>query len=189
MNNKILYFTEKSVRQNANSRHNRAVDNDAKAQPSSLFHFRGVCRRADTLPNSFICNGLHMLMFRPETTHPLSITSVLFKGDRGYTLEAFHFGTSRVETFNRKTCSRGRLSDRGPFRPVLTQSARPNWEGSRQHPRHRVLPIFTCSKKAISFTLTRSTETQPLLPPFTQVSRYTVAIFRRPIDEARAFSH
>ena len=149
MNNKTLRFNKKSRRQIPNSRYTHAVDKYAIAPQRRLFHIPVVYLRADTLPNSFICNGLRIPNVDPEATRPLSTTYTLFKQHRGYTPKASHFGTSPVETHSRDASNRGR------FRPILILSPRQKWDRNRQSALNRVLPIFTCNKKAISFTLSR----------------------------------
>jgi hypothetical protein len=162
MNNKILLFPKKSLRQIPISRYNPRVDNYAKAPHRRLFSFPDTLLRTGTSLSPFICNDLHTLVFRHKTTLPLSITYTLFKKHRGYTPKSSHFGTVA------ETCNRGRFPDRGPFpRIVATTPTRQPTRSQAQPsiaPTNRAaivefrakmaVPIFTCKEKAISFTLT-----------------------------------
>jgi hypothetical protein len=185
----------KSLRQIPNSRYNRRVDNYAKAPHRRLFHFpdpssfdRSPSNASRPVHKLLILNDLRTLEISPAASHSFLSTSALLTKHRGVypKLPILEHPVAAIVS---------QIAGLFPrpwqvlVRPIPCTSSR--WPESRPSAGMHAIDAARFSlarKKRFPSHWARSTETQPLPTPFTQVFRYTVPIFRRLIDEARAFS-
>ena len=176
----FLSSPQNPLQQIPNSRYNRHVDNYAKAPHRRLFHFpdpssfdqsaSNARRPVQKLP---ILNDLRTLKISPAASHSFSSTSALFKKHRGV-YPNLPILERPVAAIVSQIAGLFPRSWQIVVRPSPCTSSR--WPKSR--PRRRMHAIdatrFSLArKKQFPSHWARSTETQPLLTPFTQVSRYT----------------
>jgi len=173
----FLSSPEKSLRQTTISRYNRHVDNYAKAPQRRLFHFRDPSSFDRSLLNArrpvqklLILNDLRTLKISPAASHSFSSTSALFKKRRGV-YPKLPILERPVAAIASQIAGLFPRSWQIVVRPSPCTSSR--WPKSR--PRRRMHAIdatrFSLArKKQFPSHWARSTETQPLLTPFTQYS-------------------
>ena len=189
MNQKTLPFSKKSLRQIAKSRYNRRVDSYARAPEWRLFSFAPASNAYSCAAKPRIFSNLHTLEFCASPTHFISITSALFEKRRGYASKASHFGTNPVRSDGTKTCRPDRFQVTG-FAPGWQVLSRPELSSNRfLDPQSRHIDFHLQEKSNLFQTGPKSAETQAQPTTFTKVFRHAIPIFRRMIDEARAFSH
>jgi hypothetical protein len=146
MNREISRSTNKSLRQNSNSRYNQAVESHAQAPQWRLFHFPSALEAFTQTRKSHLFLDFHILQIDTSPSRVVSITSTLFEKHTGVYPPPSHFGIAvNMSLTPHPSRSHGRLPDRGLFPG--------SWPDGGPLTQAAVISIFTCKKKAIYPTI------------------------------------
>ena len=157
----FLSSPNKSLRQIPHSRYNREADNYAKAPLRRLFHFQARFDPGQTpsdesrpIQKSLIMNDLRTLKMSLPANHSFSSACALFQKQGGVYPKASHFRTpSSSPSVFQTACLRGGSRQTLAAKPSTSCRRRRTAARNAESPPVGRRSIFTCKKKAISFTL------------------------------------
>jgi hypothetical protein len=189
MNEKILRFRNKSLRQTADPRYNRRVENHAQAPIEAPILFLVTPRPQKPFPKPCIINNLHTLNFDLSANRSFQSTCKLFAKQPGvysppHFETRYHRAAPSCAAFASQNAAFSKWSWHNPTPQNNPSVASPS---SPLNPIRRRLPPRRFSLARKKQSTAQSPETRLSLSPLTKYPFALREFFRRTTDEARAF--